>query len=67
LADGLSAIGQRLSVFARNIRDVYLLGNDPDYDEALGINFAPLKLFKHPLSSQLPQDDLLLLLPLWRG
>ena len=29
-------------------RDIYLLGDDPYDGEAVGINFAPSKLFKHP-------------------
>ena len=31
-------------------RDIYLLGDDPYDGEAVGINFDPSKLFKHPLS-----------------
>ncbi len=50
LVNGVSAIGQRLWVIARNIGDFYLSGNDPYHGQAVGIIFNPSPLFKHPLS-----------------
>lgn len=49
LADGLSPIGQRPWVVARNFRDIDLPCHDPDYGEAVGIKSDLSKLFKHPL------------------
>ena len=49
LADGMSPLGQRLRVVARNFRDVNLPCHDSAYGQTLGIKFDRSKLSKHPL------------------
>ena len=39
-------------VIASNLRDIYLPGYDPYHGEAIGIDFDPSELFKHPLKGK---------------
>lgn len=49
VVNGMSALGERLSVITGNFRDVNLPSPDPYHGETIGIIFDLSELLKHPL------------------